>query len=301
LLTIYQTRFSQATHCTGNFRNELNQFGGNYLIWALIRGNALATSHFAVGYTGLGNDNVECQERDDTNNPVQNNQIFAFNTNFNGTDDLKIDIASAYSVDGTILVQNLFVRYGNQVTPLVRISGDSSTTTTNNIIQRYNSFVGSRANEGYNDQASGGPYAQDLWCSKYNIFSQYNNKADIYAENSDAIGGWPVNYSVDAEGNFYRTFAQDEWAGAFQGLYMAKGSLATPLEPLYVDDQSADGGNTSGGDYHLQETSEAIGVAKTVLLPYDIEGVARYIDGASGAYEFALSGTAVLRRRIEEM
>lgn len=289
-LTVYRTPASFATHCTGFFEREFDQFSTNMTNWAIVRGNNFPAKHDAnAAYTVLGNRNVNLKERDNDAGglqPIKNNCIWAFNYLDHSVDVVQIQMGVSDNLDGFAMVQNAMIRYGSQTAPFVQISADGTTTTTSNVIIWHNTIAGARGNFAYNDIEIGGPYAQDYWSVINNIFSNYNNKDDTFGSNSDATGGWPVGYSVGGTGNFFRTSATDEWFGEFQGVGANKGTAATPLEPLYVDDQSADGGNTSGGDYHLQETSPARDLVLRDVLPFDLDGRARLPSGSTGAFEF---------------
>ena len=109
------------------------------------------------------------------------------------------------------LVQNIFERITSATEPLCLISADGTTTSTNNILLWNNAFAGARQNLGYNDTGTGGPYPQTNWSVVGNIFSNYNNKDDVFGSNPDATGSWPVGYHVGARGNHYRTSASEVW------------------------------------------------------------------------------------------
>lgn len=287
VVSAYKTISSFATHCIGSFPNAFLGFSTTVTAFGIVRGNSFTTRHQCVAYTVLGNRNVACQEKASANIcPVQNNVVYGFNYVDHNNDSLQVVMASAENISGLAIVQNALIRYGTQTQPMMSISGDLTTTTTENVIMWHNSIVGARCNIGYNDIATGGPYTQKFWSVINNIFSNYNNKDDTFNSNSSAIGSWPVGYFVGGTGNFLRTSASDEWFGEFQGVGANKGTSATPLEPLYVDDQSADGGNTLGGDYHLQATSPARALVYRDVLPYDLDGRARIASGSTGAFEF---------------
>lgn len=284
-LFMYRTPASAVTWCDGIVSRGFVMFSTYQTEFQCIRGNSFDARVPSDGYTVLGNRNVDLGERAGTNNALQNNLLYAFNTLQNTGTTTQVAYALNYDQENAAFIQNLIVRYGSQTEPVFSISADGTTTTTRNILLWHNTIAGARNNIAYNDIATGGPYTQDLWSNRNNIFSNFNNKDDTFNANADATGGWPVGYAVGSTGNFYRTSAGTEWFGEFQGLSMAKGTVATPLEPLYVTDNSADGNDTSGGDYHLQESSDAWDLIIDLLLPYDLEGTARQENGSAGVYE----------------
>lgn len=290
LLVLYQQPSSYVTCSQGVWPNGFAQFGANNSSFNIIRGNNLGGEHNAVGYTVLGNTDVRIQERSAVENPEQNNILYCFNVSGNYAITERLTLANNYNLSGLAAVQNFLVRYGNTGSPLFRISADGSTTTTENILVWHNSMAGARQNLAYNDTPTGGPYLHNNWSVCHNVFDNYNNKDDTFQNNPDATGGWAVGYGVGHRGNHYRSTTADEWLGEFQGLFMKAGSEGVPLEPEYVDDQSASGGDTSGGNYELQESSPALELSKTILLPFDIDGQTRLIGGSSGAYESKIGG-----------
>ena len=292
-LTIWDTLYLAFTFCTGTLANEFNVFSTGDFSLALLRSCNVDDSHLTRGYTIIGNNNVYYAERSNTGIPFQDGLIFAYNTHYGTTTDTLMkmgegSVAGDNIVHGIAIVQNVFERHGDQTQPLMKISADGTITTTNNVLFFYNTIAGARCNYAYNDTAPvSGPFPQTNWFLKNNIL-EYNNKDDTFGNNSNATGSWSVGYATGYNSNLFTTSSSDEWFGEFQGLWMKKGTSATPLEPDFVDDQSADGGDAGGGDYHLNGTSPVYSFSHDVLLPFDIEGTARSIDTAIGAYSMAL-------------
>ena len=294
----YNMLYGAAINNTGTFGTMFGVFTTYHKDWGLIRGNSFSANHDTYGYAVIGNKNLTVRQRTNisSNMPFNDNLVCAYNILGIGTTNDVLTLAGTENiVHGAAIVQNIIIRYGSKTVPLCYISGDSTTTTTNNIILHNNILCGARINAGYNDIASGGPYVQNNWSVKNNIFSNWNNKDDVFGANASGIGGWPVGYNVGSSGNLFRSTSSNEWLGEFSGLYAKWGSDTTPLSPVYVDDNSADGDNTSNGDYHLQSTSPAIGIAHDVLLPYDFEGNARVADNAAGVYLYPnVTGSQIL-------
>jgi hypothetical protein len=294
-VTIYSTVCSYCTYSSGTIAQGFLPYSTMNSPWVFVRGNNFSTRVRCVSYVTVGNHNVYNEDRVATNtSPLNNNGIYAFNYNTPTDTTTQFQLATVNNIDGFACIQNVLERHGVTTEPIMWISGDATTTTTNNIILQHNTLAGARTNNAYNDIASGGPYAQTNWYSKNNCWDNWNNKDDTFGSNADAIGGWSVGYHVDSSGEFYRTTSTDEWLGEFKGLYSKWGTVAVPLSPAFVDDQSTSGGNAGNGDYHLSEASPCIGLAHDLILLYDLEGEPRYANGAIGAYE--LSGSSDLEK-----
>lgn len=291
--TVFQFNYNNITFCTGSIGDGFNgSTAANGTGWGVIRGNdlTLTTYNFSACTTVLGNNGIAIENTSITAETT--NRIFAYNTYYNYTDDSNpLCIFDSTDVDGLAIVQNVFEN-STTAQPLLRISADGTTTTTNNVLLFYNTFVGQRVNMGYNDTVPvSGPFPQDDWREFGNNYDNWNNKDDTFGNNFAATGGWPVGYHVSGNGNVFSSSASDEWFGEFIGLNSIKGTTATPLAMAYLDDKSAIGSGEGNGDYHLTADSPGVGLLMEILLPYDIEGTARFIDsatngGAAGAYEF---------------
>jgi hypothetical protein len=292
--TVYGFGYGSATNNTGSTPRGFGEFSTNAMNWGLVRGNDMSISTACIGFCVLGNRNVRIGTRTNVASatPLNDNLVYAFNITGAGSVITQMLIADRESiVHGVAIIQNLIIRYGAQTETLVSISADATVTNTNNVLLHNNTFVGARCNLGYNDTATGGPYPQLNWSIKNNIFSNYNNKDDTYQDNPDATGGWPVGYGVGHSGNHFRSSAGGEFFGECTGQYFTRGSFAVPLQPLYVTDNSSDGANTSGGDYHLQAASPCWAITRDLVTPFDMEGHARAATSASGVYARTYSVT----------
>lgn len=286
-LTVYYTHYSVATNNSGYFANRFKVYSTYRTQWALIRGNDLSSRHETYGYCVLGNNNVYIMAIASATNLMNDGGIFAYNKNMSSDTTLQVAVAGTYNIShGFAIVQNIFERISSAVEAMMAISADASVTTTNNIILWYNTIAGARCNMGYNDIAAGGPYPQVNWSEKGNLYSNYNNKDDVFGGNPDAIGGWPVGYHVGSSGNFFRASVDNAWFGEFYGLWIQKGTTAVPYNPEYIDDNSYDGSNDGNGNYHLLAASAAATLSKDALLPYDYSGAERKTPGSVGALEY---------------
>ncbi|MCP4612100.1 MAG: hypothetical protein GY845_25665 [Planctomycetes bacterium] len=218
--------------------------------------------------------------------PVMNNVVYAYNK-------LTVDEGRflAYpnenhnTITGFAFIQNTVERTTDDSQPLLQIVGDNALHDMNNVLIWYNTTVGQRCNIAYNDAGSDPEYRLN-WSVKYNNFGEYNIKTDIFAPaNGGRIGNWACIYGVGYKGNLIRGGTVNNTE--FTGLYCKSTKVHPPTAFTFVNDASVDGTDLGSGDYHLTSAStEAIGRAKEILLPYDLGGVARVADGAIGAYEY---------------
>lgn len=284
LVIAYQILYSAVTMSDVTFAGEFGEFSTANECWAIVRGTTTPTKHNGPLYVVLGCRNIYLMHNEATGNPVNDGFIYAYN---------EIDTTSAVSViqysghnivHGCAIAQNVIVRRADETIHLFGIGDDASVNTSRNVLIFNNTIQGSRANIAYNDAVSGGPYLHTLWFIRNNILMP-NTKDDTFGNNASATGGWSVGYHVGCRYNlFYRT-SGDEWRGEFFGLDTIAASVAVPIDPLYVNDQSAYGGGLGGGDYHLQAGSPAVALAGDNVLPYDFVGTVRRTGGAIGAYE----------------
>jgi hypothetical protein len=292
--TITNFPYAVVHNCSGILARTFREFASNLMNWALLRGNDMTSYHQSFGWTILGNKNISVYERTETTIPLNNNLIYAFNeagNDGNTTTQISLNGTNNYT-HGMAIIQNKIIRYGSQTNSLINIkAAEPSVAYASNVLLWHNSVIGGRANLGYNEGST--TYNMLNWSQKNNIFSNWNNKDDTFTPDAAGIGAWPIGYWVGASGNFVRTSANEEWFGEFPcGLYSKKGTTAVPVSPAYIDDNSADGDNTSGGNYHLSSSSPCLTLAHELILPYDFEGLDRSADGHSGAY--ATSGAYTL-------
>ena len=285
--TVYNLIYGYIRDCTGTIGGGINQFNTYATNWALLRGNTFASDHTCVGFTVLGNVGVSVTQRPSNTDvtPLNDNLIFSYN--LAGTLIVSPSVWIGYlepMTHGFSMRQNILIRYGSQTQVIAGIGGDSTVKPMTNVIVHQNTFLGGRINIGYNDTGTGGPYLKTNFSIKNNIISNINIKTDTFGSNASATGNWSIRYKVGGSGNHFRTSASDEWTGEFYGLNTVRGTLGSPLSPVFVTDNSSDGGNTSGGDYHLQGTSPCKALTTELIVPFDYEGNIRSSQNASGVY-----------------
>jgi hypothetical protein len=197
---------------------------------------------------------------------------------------------------GGAIVQNLIENTDVATGGLLSIaSSDGVTTNTpvDNLLIWHNTFVGQRCFVGYNDA---GTIIKErrYWSQKANYWDRWANKGDTFAPtNAARVGAWTVTNRVGASGcvlaqtmislpgNF---FAEYEGIKSYQPTTSSPSTYAD-----FVDLQATTGatGNVAGagdGDYHTNVTSPLRGMPDVLLLPYDLDGDARSLGDAAGAY-----------------
>ena len=296
---VWSCPYASATYNTGSLtaNKGYTAYSTAVTSWSLIRGCNHSTLTASFGYCVVGNYNVIQVERGTgVSSLAPDGGIFAYNT-MSSNATTCFALGDNYNIDGYAFVQNVMERYGSQTTQLGKMCADSSVYTSNNIIFFNNTFAGARINAAYNDTTREVTNYHTNYYWKGNIVSNINTKDDTFAEDADCIGGWNFGYKVNCISNLWRASAAAEWVGEFVGVWTKYGAYPTILEPIYVDDNSADGGNTGGGDYHLSSDSPAYQFSKVYILPYDIEGNSRRATGDNlGAYAYMnyveLAGTS---------
>ena len=133
------------------------------------------------------------------------------------------------------------------------------------------------------------------WSAKGNITHDVNIKTDTFTTaNAARVGNWPWLYQVGCSGNLWAD-SGNGFDFEFEGLRASQPSWTSPnpntlfLFKAYAayNGTGTDGtAGAGGGDYRLQATSPAVGLARDWVLPYDISGIARGSTSASGAYHF---------------
>lgn len=282
---------------------------------ALIRGNTTQeyTIYAIHSYTILGNIIARQGEGIQLNNsntaaPDCHNGIAAYNKikHYNATNaSLLLGESDLAETHGNAVVQNVIEQIGTAQNVILWIAADQTTNQSDNAIIWHNTLVGQRANLAYNDYNLNDvtpPVYRKHWHLIGNIFDDYNCITDVDPHGGTAngyrVGNHSIIHGTGLIGNIILNRAGvDGYENKFGGLFYKRGS---PLAPNFVDDQSASGGKAGDGDYTLQATSPAIGLAKSYVLPYDLAGVARKTDGtgAIGAYEYVEAGAGVLGSRL---
>lgn len=165
----------------------------------------------------------------------------------------------------------------------------------NNVIVQHNTFIGERWNGPYNNTGST-PGIVTSNFQKANIYTTWNLKCDTTSvEDGARIGVWSAMYGSLHKFNVSRE--QNGPTDTLRNEFIGLSSIEPATGVTFVDDASADGDATGNGDYHLTTGSDGIGLLDEILVPFDIEGTARFIDsatngGAAGAYEFGTEPAA---------
>jgi hypothetical protein len=295
-LSLYTCDYAVALFCTGTYSGAFYEYSTTTCRWHIIRGNNISTTYNNACRGGIviGNNGITFIERSAAQHIDMEGSVFAFNTYYGPLESGIILIGEANLnafTQGVAIVQNVIERHGSKTAPLVKIGAAASNMEVSGVLIWYNTFVGGRSNLAYNGLAGGTPpYPRKCWSIKNNFFAEQYQEGDWFVENAGYTGGLAVGYNVGSSSNHIRTAEPDRSMGEFPtGLYGIYGSAVTPLEAEFVDDLSADGGDTGGGDYHLTASSPGATIVPTPLLPYDIGGATRHSAGATGAWEYTTS------------
>jgi len=154
--------------------------------------------------------------------------------------------------------------------------------------------IGQRANLFYNDTPliGVGPVYYRFCSVKNCLLDDINVVTDISQHgggpevmSADKIGNMVLNHGCGMSGNVILERVVADYVPKFCGINSIAG-ITEPINPYFVADRSMEGTQEGDGDYHLQSDSPAIGISYEQLLPYDLDGIARYSGGAAGAYEY---------------
>ena len=307
-------RYWKTFYATGNTIDALpGGFSGVFgaATWppSLVRGNNYTPLNTAVGaplettlQAVLGNKNMRIEAVYSSNAPrqISDNSVLAFNSVINSDNSTpEIWISSSSSTQftkGIAVVQNT-VEAVNSAQPIVAIENMGGSDSINNLIFWHNTTRGQRSNVAYAADSAHCTEAVPFfsnWTWKYNIESN-NNRID--EDRSDhgcpadgrRIGNWSMTYMVGGAGNTLAAGNGPSWSPPdYYGLF----TIGDPATEGFVNDKSSTqygGAGGGGGNYHLTASSSMLGVvpAGQAVLPYDLEGTARYNNGfgASGVYE----------------
>lgn len=291
----------------GELSRGLINFGGVDAKFPIITGNYFYGSSDKIMYQNFsGNimDSTVTSFTDTTLNVARSRgTIFECNKviRFCGAGGRLIDIKNVVGDSSGHSVSNNLVENKNyQAVPqaIYYIAADGSTVDLKQFILANNTVAGWRKNGFYND-AGTTPVYRTFIRQLNNLFEDDNIKADNFGTfNANRTGNWSPFYGAGASGNIN---AESE-VGADGFLYRFPG-ISTIQEPKtssvgddstymgWVDRKAWNGletvSNVGGGDYHLQDTSKAIGLPTVQYFTYDLDGNIR---GAIGTSDSIASG-----------
>lgn len=303
LATFNENKCLYFTHSDLGNCAEYKQFGTGNFTKSIIRGcqtYETITNGFQW-YTFIGNKLVLGATIQNSYSgqtaPALTNMVIAYNRVEQTTDKQLVVITGTNSLisHNTAMVQNLFIKTAAEGTgPLVWIHGDATTTSIHNVLLCYNSFLGQRNNQAYNDYNLNGvgPVYHNHWTSIGNVYEDMNTVTDYEPHGGTAgaerYGNHAIRHGVSFIGNVTLNRVGIEDYEIEFGLYYARGtSNATPLVPNFLDDKT---NTATGGDYRPTASTPFLSFIPSgmAVLPYDIAGVARRDDGTGciGAYEY---------------
>lgn len=302
----YQSACSFQTDCTiANAESfGLNRnFGARIVNWydgCVIVANEAVRDRTHARFVACSTEQVGLMGRDigSTTGPFQDPCFVEFNSmkKFSAADNAMLEFAALTSIANGLSLVGTACEVTGGPNQLLAISADTATTTTNHVLIVQCTLAGERANLGYNETGSTA-YPQTLWRVEGNILENFNNKDDTFAPaNGNRTGAQAVGSGVGFAGNFYEGAL---FPGEFLGLNSKTGTTdGGIIDPLYVDDQAYNRATntpgTGGGDLHLQLTSTAIGLSRSLVIPYDQEGRERTANDAAGAYRTIPTANALL-------
>ena len=177
-------------------------------------------------------------------------------------------------VDGLAIVNVLAERVGTQPFPLLAMESENDYL---NILLWHVSLAGNRTNL-HNDALPNNEFEFSI---KYCSWNYFATKHDVFANEGELTGGWPVYYSVGSVGN-----NSEDLPDLFPPI--VRGPLSTGSQTAgYVNDLSIKTTDEGFGDYHPTLTStllNRIPVGQRVV-PYDLEGTPVLDNGAAGALQ----------------
>jgi hypothetical protein len=223
----------------------------------------------------------------------RNNCIFLYNEVSNGTSSIMGIFGAnpdASPLRSIVVGQSLIVSLSNVSQPLIRASSDSETYSTVDVslvnlstpgydeLNRYNCF--------YDENSTVARSHSLLLLSNNVVQARLASKGDVFTQITARTGNHPYTYGCGKRSNLVC------WLTEFPHRYNGRGSVVAAttgasgyIDPKFVDDRgpTAAASGTAGGNYRLQSTSPAIGMAIDEWFPFDLDGVAR-TRGTVGAY-----------------
>lgn len=212
---------------------------------------------------------------------------------------------TANNAIGHAIINNVYEKPTAGSNPLIYVAGDQTEQyTISNIIIWGNTIVGQRCNLAYNDTTLNGigPAPRLGWSIKGNIMDDFNMVTDVDSHGGTPSGDRTGNHSIlHGCGIASNVFAEQlgaagQYLPEFIGLLSLAGTAITPIDYKVIDNKSSSGDGLGNGDYHLNVDSPAIGLFFEQILMYDINEVARYVDGAAGAYEYPVITGAIMNQ-----
>ena len=209
---------------------------------------------------------------------------------------------------GAAFVQNLLEVSKNPTLPNVIFVAASETVDTNtpqdNIIHWHNTILGGRSGHAYNTEDSGVPKYRRYWSVKNLYIDVWGIKTDTHDDpdppNGTRVHSWTVLYGVGFSGNVDGAIdgtgptaafeMQDPGLSSYQKISGAANSVGWAD---FVDEQRFDvgGADAGNGDYHAASASSPL-VTRPIdwVLPFDLDGEARYQGDSSGVFTYGVPG-----------
>lgn len=314
--TILATTGKTEWYLTANTIRSFTQgikYAANYNVApAIVRGNTFdGFSQTLHAYCAVGNiftnSPFAIVRIDFASQPTPNNDLYVIYNNKLFASELT---ASKYQgpqqtniVFGGAFIQNVFESTTNNINNLAWDFGSNNSIQLTNLLEWHNVLVGCKDFHGYNDTGTNVAW-RILWSVQNNIWADYNNKS--YDHGTTLVGGADTNrvgaealkHGVDYTGNMFAEIAGVGAPGSFlpnpfYGLNTWYTNGTSTISVIgFVDHKAYDGTGSSGtgyGNYQLTTNSPMNWLARTHLLPYDINGNSRVTKDASGAFASLLT------------
>lgn len=312
--TFYQWHRVFTHECDGVKANWENPFSGNEAYAAIDVGSVnWIGPHYAHGIASKRVQQVEWT--DGSNRPIvrsngwsgaaqmdwADGEPIVFGHCFFGrADDTQVVADFNFTnLDGLYLPCSIFEKQVAGSQTCVIVSGDGITNEMTNVGLICSTVVGQRINIGYNDTGSV-PIPKDGYLRFCVTTATYNSKDDAFGPENGGrwAGNGPVQYRVDFRSNAHldgavsgKFFAPGNyWLGEVAALGDVAGSLATPLDADWMNDQSSQGGAAGDGDY-TPGVNHQLPLIPAGMAPYPIDQRGRPIpnDGTAvvGALQMA--------------
>lgn len=175
-----------------------------------------------------------------------------------GTNAVKaFNVARTIGPRGLALVGTVVEQFGGSMGAAVSISADGVTTPVENVTLMLNTVVGSRTNLFYQDIGAA-TVIKEGRC-RFNVDTFWNSKDDTLPPGNGArVGNWQIQYRAGFRGNTVLAGANNgsdipgpgnNWLGEIAALDDVFGPAATPIDPVWSDDQSFAAAGTGDGIY----------------------------------------------------
>lgn len=190
----------------------------------------------------------------------------------------------AIGAEGFALVGNVVEDLDGTTATNLHLWADGNVIPVQNIVVQMNTGVGERTNALYQD--TGTATVAKSGSFKFNVFTKFNIKTDVFGANGNLIGNWPAAFKCGARCNAFlqgdnnnSAFGTGNWMGEVRGLGEVAGTTAAPVAAAFANPQAPGAGN---GDY-TPGPGSALPFIPAGLAPYPHDQLGRAVpdDGSA--------------------